>query len=92
MKFLTKPIIALALAAALDSTARADILLVEGNEVRRYSDSGTFLSTFAQGLATPLGVTEAEGYVFIGQSGSGEIHKYDADGKDMGAVLAGHPE
>ena len=92
MKFLTKPIIALALAAALDSTARADILLVEGNEVRRYSDSGTFLSTFAQGLATPLGITEGDGYVFIGQIGSGEIHKYDAAGKGMGAVLAGHPE
>ena len=86
------PILAISLAVCIFSAARADILVVEGAAVRRYSDSGTFLSTFAHGLAIPLGITEAKGSIFIGQPGSGEIHKYDADGKDMGAVLAGHPE
>ena len=90
--FLKKTGMAIAFAACIFSEAGADILLVEGTGVRRYSDSGTYLSTFAHGLASPLGITEANGYVFIGQPGSGEIHKYDADGKDMGAVLAGHPE
>jgi hypothetical protein len=89
---LKKASLALGLAACIVSVARADILLVEGTEVRRYSGSGTFLGTFAHGLASPLGITEADGHVFISQYGGGEIHKYDADGKDLGAVLAGHPE
>ena len=89
---LKKASLALGLAACIVCVARADILLVEGSEVRRYSDSGTFLGTFAQGLASPLGITEADGHVFIGQYGGGEIHKYDASGRDMGAVLAGQPD
>ena len=82
----------ISLAACMVSGASADILLVEGNEVRRYSDSGTLLGTFAKELGFPLGITEGDGYVFVGQHGSGEIHKYDAAGRDMGAVLSEHSE
>lgn len=49
----TKASLAIGLAACIVSVARADILLVEGTEVRRYSDSGTFLGTFAQGAGFP---------------------------------------
>ena len=82
----------ISLAACMVSGASADILLVEGNEVRRYSDSGTLLGTFAKELGFPLGITEGDSYVFVGQHGSGEIHKYDAAGRDMGAVLSEHSD
>ena len=72
----------------------ADILVVEGNDVRRYSDGGTFLGTFASGMSTPIGVAHGgtTGPVFVGQFGNGEIRKFTADGRDMGVVLGGQPD
>ena len=90
--FFKHPSLVISLAACMVSGASADILVVEGTAVRRYSDSGTFLSTFAQGLDSPLGIVEGDGCVYIGQFGGGEIHKYDAGGVDMGLILSGHPE
>jgi hypothetical protein len=84
--------LAISLVACLFSAASADILLVEGTAVRRYSDSGTFLSIFTQGLASPLGVTEAKTCVFIGQYGGGEIHKDSAEGESLGPALAGYAD
>ena len=74
--------------------ASADILVVEGNDVRRYSDAGTFLGTFASSLSTPIGVAHGgtTGHVFVGQFSNGEIRKFTADGRDMGVVLAGQPD
>ena len=91
---LTKASLALGLGACLVSTAAADVLLVEGTHVRRYTDGGTFLGTFVAGLNTPLGVTRSEpsGNLFISQYGAGEIHKYADDGADLGAVLTGFPD
>lgn len=75
----------------LASAVRADLLVVEGSNVRRYSDGGTFLGTFLAGLNVPIGVTTAPatGEIFISQSGTGEIHKYDNDGTDLGVFPAG---
>ena len=40
--------------------AGADILLVEKSEVRRYTDGGTFLGTFAEGADIPLNVRRSD--------------------------------
>jgi len=41
-------------------SASADILLVEKAEVRRYTDGGTFLGTFAEGMDIPLSVRRSD--------------------------------
>ena len=71
--------------------SRADILVTEGNDIRRYSDTGTFLGTFLSRLDVPIGIaaSESTGDVFISQAGSGEIRRYDNDGTDLGVVPAG---
>lgn len=73
-------------------TAYADVLVVEGTRVRRYSGDGTLLNTFLSNRLNPLGVVRAEssGHILIGQHAVGTIHKYDADGTDFGPVLAGY--
>ena len=88
---LTRMSMVAAFVACIVSVASADVLLVEGSEVRRYSDDGTFLGTFVAGLDTPLSVarSEASGDLFVSQHATGEIRKYDAEGVDLGPVLAG---
>ena len=46
------------------------------------------------GLNVPLSVARSElgGHLFISQYGEGEIHKYDAEGVDLGSVLTGFPD
>ena len=94
LPYLTKTVAAVGLIACLLPRAGADVLVVEEANVRRYTDDGTFLGTFAAGLNTPLSVVRSEpvGNVFISQFGTGEIHKYDTDGVDLGRVLAGYPD
>ncbi len=75
-------------------STRADILVTEGNDIRRYSDTGTFLGTFLSRLDVPNGIaaSESTGDVFISQAGSGEIRRYDNDGTDLGLVQAGQAD
>lgn len=90
--FLYRAFLTFALAATGCSAVVADILVVESAHVRRYADDGTFLGTFVGGLNTPLAVirSDPDGYIFVSQFGSGEIHKYAGNGTDLGAVMAGH--
>ena len=74
--------------------SRADILVTEGSDIRRYSDTGTFLGTFLSGLNIPMGIATSgtTGDIFISQVGSGEIRIYDNDGTDLGVVPAGESD
>ena len=94
LPYLVKTSLTIGLVAWIVSSATADVLLVEDANVRRYTDDGTFLGTFVAGLKIPLSVARSEpgGHLFISQHGTGEIHKYDAEGVDLGSVLTGFPD
>jgi PEP-CTERM motif len=75
------------------SSANAAFLVMENSgNAQIYSSSGTFLSTFASGLSTPVGVAEGGGYVFINQyfggvgGNGGTTTKYSTTGMNLGIV------
>ncbi len=84
IKYLFTPV---ALVLVLTRIAVADILVTEGEEVRLYSEDGTFISNFAGEHTNPVGITDAGGIVYVGELAGGEIKKYDIDGKSLGTVL-----
>lgn len=90
-RFLNMISIVVVLAFSNAISSHADIIVVEDTDARRYTDSGRFLGTVVSSLSTPLSVIQSpkDGRLLVSQLTTGEIHKYEPDGEDVGAILKG---
>lgn len=77
----------LALAPLLSTFAAADILIAEGEEVRLYTEDGTYIFNFAGEHRNPLRIAEAAGIGYVSQFAGGEIKKYDSKRTSLGKVV-----